>query len=191
MPTHRRTIICAITWSTLCCRPTDSGAPELPDSPPRILILINDEGLTLRAGQAIRGALWDLARLTVLLSRGAASAEALGAFRAGQSSLLVSTPAAVRGLDLPMLDAVFMLGCPDSPAAYVHAAGRVGRIGQSGPHKVVTVVASGEEEMRLRGIARAAGVALETAEAAPAQPLSELDELQNLKKALEDLYDLY
>ncbi|GLB36042.1 putative helicase superfamily c-terminal domain [Lyophyllum shimeji] len=60
-------------------------------------------------------------------------------------TLLVSTLATTRGLDLPELTHVFILGIPDGPKvtgktvdAYVHLAGRVGRFGRGG--KVITVV---------------------------------------------------
>lgn len=55
-------------------------------------------------------------------------------------TLLVSTLATTRGMDLPSLTHVFILGLPeDRPGdAYMHAAGRVGRFGRSG--KVITVI---------------------------------------------------
>ena len=61
-------------------------------------------------------------------------------------TLLVSTLATTRGLDLPSLTHVFILGLPeDRPGdAYMHAAGRVGRFGRSG--KVITVI---EERKRV------------------------------------------
>ncbi|KAF5384794.1 hypothetical protein D9615_001424 [Tricholomella constricta] len=66
-------------------------------------------------------------------------------------TLLVSTLATTRGLDLPELTHVFILGIPDGPKvngrtvdAYVHLAGRVGRFGRGG--KVITVVEKEAEE---------------------------------------------
>lgn len=55
-------------------------------------------------------------------------------------TLLVSTLASTRGLDLPELSHVFILGLPDARRVdpYLHAAGRVGRFGRGG--KVVTVL---------------------------------------------------
>lgn len=60
-------------------------------------------------------------------------------------TLLVSTLATTRGLDLPELTHVFILGIPDGPKvngrtvdAYLHLAGRVGRFGRGG--KVITVI---------------------------------------------------
>jgi len=55
-------------------------------------------------------------------------------------TLLVSTLATTRGLDLPDLTHVFILGVPeDRPVdTYLHAAGRTGRFGRSG--KVISVL---------------------------------------------------
>lgn len=65
-----------------------------------------------------------------------------GTVPADTPTLLVSTLAAVRGLDLPDLTHVFVMGARAMDAlnhdSYAHAAGRVGRFGKSG--KVITVV---------------------------------------------------
>jgi hypothetical protein len=65
-------------------------------------------------------------------------------------ALLVSTLATTRGLDLPELTHVFILGIPGGPKvtgqtvdAYLHIAGRVGRFGRGG--KVITVVEKDED----------------------------------------------
>lgn len=64
--------------------------------------------------------------------------------------LLVATLARTRGLDLPALTHVFVLGLAEGPHvngrsvdAYVHIAGRVGRFGRAG--RVVSVVGSEAE----------------------------------------------
>ena len=69
-------------------------------------------------------------------------------------TLLVSTIATTRGLDLPALGHVFILGIPEGPKvtgrgvdAYVHLAGRVGRFGRGG--RVVTIV---EESAGVSGV---------------------------------------
>ncbi|EKM61225.1 uncharacterized protein PHACADRAFT_247700 [Phanerochaete carnosa HHB-10118-sp] len=55
-------------------------------------------------------------------------------------TLLVATLASIRGLDMPDLTHVFILGASEAldQDSYTHAAGRVGRFGKSG--KVITVV---------------------------------------------------
>ena len=66
-------------------------------------------------------------------------------------TLLVSTLATTRGLDLPELSHVFLLGTPadGSVETYAHMAGRVGRAGREG--KVVSVVESGPRLQRTAG----------------------------------------
>lgn len=95
---------------------------------------VNAYGLDLHSGTAGR---------SHLLSGGEAVSE--------NPTLLVSTLATTRGLDLPELTHVFILGIPEGPKvnarsvdAYVHIAGRVGRFGRGG--KVITVVEDDEKE---------------------------------------------
>ena len=60
--------------------------------------------------------------------------------------LLVSTLANIRGLDLPDLSHVFVMGVPEGRVdSYTHVAGRTGRFGKTG--KVITVVERVEEEV--------------------------------------------
>ena len=68
-------------------------------------------------------------------------------------TLLVSTLASTRGLDLPELSHVFVLGVLDGGAvdSYLHVAGRVGRFGRSG--RVISILESPhevEDDGRLR-----------------------------------------
>ncbi|PFH54772.1 hypothetical protein AMATHDRAFT_306 [Amanita thiersii Skay4041] len=77
-------------------------------------------------------------------------------------TLLVSTLASTRGIDLPELTHVFILGIPEGPRvsgrgvdAYLHIAGRVGRFGRKG--KVISIVenkgsAEGTEEDGVAGV---------------------------------------
>lgn len=81
--------------------------------------------------------------------------------REDNPTLLVSTLATTRGVDLPELTHVFILGIPEGPKvtgravdAYVHLAGRVGRFGRGG--KVVTIVEKGGEEGPGAGITEGA-----------------------------------
>ena len=60
--------------------------------------------------------------------------------------LLISTLANTRGLDLPDLSHVFVMGVPEGRVdTYTHIAGRTGRFGKTG--KIVTVVEKIEEEV--------------------------------------------
>ena len=55
--------------------------------------------------------------------------QAMHAFRDNESTLLLATPAASRGLDLPAVGFVYSLGAPADATDYLHRAGRAGRIG--------------------------------------------------------------
>lgn len=66
--------------------------------------------------------------------------------------LLVANSAGVRGLDLPALSHVFILGIPDGATGgignsdtYLHLAGRVGRFGATG--RVVTILEEDDERV--------------------------------------------
>lgn len=70
----------------------------------------------------------------------------------GNVTLLISTRATTRGIDLPVSH-VFILGVPDNAFIYRHLAGRVGRRGTEG--RVVEVIsASAEDEVRMRDVYR-------------------------------------
>ncbi len=65
-------------------------------------------------------------------------------FSANQTSVLVTTAAATRGLDFPQVTDVLNLGIVGSAADYVHRAGRVGRIGQRSRGSVISVLQPAE-----------------------------------------------
>jgi ATP-dependent RNA helicase DeaD len=58
--------------------------------------------------------------------------QVMARFRAGQIRHLVATDVAARGIDIEELSHVFIYSTPDSPEAYIHRAGRTGRIGRGG-----------------------------------------------------------
>jgi superfamily II DNA/RNA helicase len=64
-------------------------------------------------------------------------------FRSGQARVLVATDVAARGLDIPAVSHVFHLDLPVDADAYLHRAGRAGRLGRNGMS--VALVTSGEE----------------------------------------------
>ncbi|KRM73070.1 DEAD/DEAH box helicase [Lacticaseibacillus brantae] len=64
--------------------------------------------------------------------RQVARQKALQDFRAGKLTLLLVTDLAGRGLDIPRLPAVINFDVPKRQAAYIHRAGRTGRMGASG-----------------------------------------------------------
>ncbi|KAG0212261.1 hypothetical protein BGX28_006614 [Mortierella sp. GBA30] len=65
-----------------------------------------------------------------------------------------------RGLDLPGLSHVYIVGLPSSPSSYLHMAGRTGRMGQKG--QVVTIIRDdGHLEDRARSLFNRLSVPIE------------------------------
>ncbi|KAI0094953.1 P-loop containing nucleoside triphosphate hydrolase protein [Irpex rosettiformis] len=109
---------------------------------PRVALLV------LPADASVRRAVFDLRLLGVNAhgldvldtARGGAYLLQHGTQAEANPTLLVSTLATTRGLDLPDLTHVFILGVPEALKAdtYLHVAGRVGRFGK--PGKVIAVL---------------------------------------------------
>jgi superfamily II DNA/RNA helicase len=102
--------------------------------------------LVLPASAPVQRALHDLRMLGInafgldLLSAERGQAHLVGGSGGGTGegpTLLVSTTASTRGIDLPDLSHVFIWGVVDTNS-YRHASGRVGRFGREG--KVVSVL---------------------------------------------------
>jgi superfamily II DNA/RNA helicase len=159
--------------------------------------------------------------LSVLLpSTGAEPIKALHAFRDRVASLLLATPSAARGLDLPAVSHVYSLGLPPDATEYVHRAGRAGRIGSTAGGEVCTVLTREELPALQQMVEQELGLELECVELdrqglgllgseydAARQELLQLDgevkqqqkqgeagmgeeQLENARKGLEDLFNL-
>mmetsp|Transcript_13359 Transcript_13359/g.35542 ORF Transcript_13359/g.35542 Transcript_13359/m.35542 type:complete len:123 (+) Transcript_13359:1-369(+) len=111
-------------------------------------------------------------------------------FRANQTSVLVTTAAATRGLDFPQVTTVLNLGIIGSAADYLHRAGRVGRIGQARRGEVLSILGAAElpqllllgEQLRFTPQQRTI---------APVQPLRPESTKEEAVSALEDIFSLY
>ncbi|WIA21360.1 hypothetical protein OEZ85_000580 [Tetradesmus obliquus] len=115
-----------------------------------------------RAAEPLRAALWGDHMLSVLLpSTGAEPIKALHAFRDRVASLLLATPSAARGLDLPAVSHVYSLGLPPDATDYVHRAGRAGRIGSTAGGEICTVVTREELPALQRMVEEELGLQLE------------------------------
>jgi superfamily II DNA/RNA helicase len=139
-----------------------AGGPDAP--PPRVIVFAADDAAARELARPLRAMLWGDHSMAVLLGEGVEPITALHAFRDARASLLVATPAAARGLDLPAVSHVYNAAPPSGAAEYLHRAGRAGRIG-AGPTGVVTTLTSGAEEAAaLDALAAELGVALERVE---------------------------
>lgn len=119
--------------------------------------------LVIPSSAPVQRAVWELREMGVnaemldVAARERGGAYLLGNVMRANPRLLVATLASTRGLDLPALTHVFVLGLPEGPHvngrsvdAYVHIAGRVGRFGRAG--RVVTVVGSAAEGAKVERI---------------------------------------
>ena len=121
---------------------------------PRVALLI------LQASAPVRRAVYDLRSLGVNAHEiNVSNAAGGGSFllRKGTApvvvpTLIVATLPTIRGIDLPDLTHVFILGFSKAltPDEYLHAAGRVGRFGRSG--KVISILEEQRENEEKDGI---------------------------------------
>lgn len=140
-----------------------------PDEPPaRAWVFAPDEATARDAAEPLRAALWGRHTLAVLLPDGEEPTRAAVAFRDGGASLLLATPAAERGLDMPAVRFVYSLGPPSSANAYVHRAGRVGRVGAL-RGATVTTLCTPAQLPDLQAMARELGVELQVVDQAGEQ----------------------
>lgn len=91
--------------------------------------------------------------------------------RRGALRFLVATDVAARGIDIPDLSHVIQYEPPEDPEAYIHRAGRTGRMGSSGV--AISLVAE-MEKFKLQSIARYYNIHMEE------RPLPDDGELERI-----------
>jgi ATP-dependent RNA helicase DeaD len=91
--------------------------------------------------------------------------------RRGALRFLVATDVAARGIDIPDLSHVIMYEPPEEPEAYIHRAGRTGRMGSSGV--AISLVAE-MEKFKLQSIAHHYNINMEE------RPLANDEELERV-----------
>lgn len=91
--------------------------------------------------------------------------------RRGSLRFLVATDVAARGIDIPDLSHVIQYEPPEDPEAYIHRAGRTGRMGSSGV--AISLVAE-MEKFKLQSIARYYNINMEE------RPLPSDEELERI-----------
>jgi len=160
---------------------------------PRTIVFFEDEEAAAAAAPALRAALWGLHTIAVLLPGGAEPTRAQHAFRDGAASLLLATPEAERGMDWPAVRHVYSAaGAAPGATAYLHRAGRAGRLGDGGGGTVTTLIQPAEVAAA-RSVLAELGVSnaeeLDSRMLVPDEASS--DSLAAAMRRLEDLYTVF
>ena len=157
-------------------------------APARVMLFAESEDQARAISDPLRTVLWGDHAISVLLPGGMEPIKALHSFRDNQTTLLIATPTAARGLDLPAVSHVYNISPPVNAADYLHRAGRAGRIG-SPVRGLVTTMAAPEEVAGLLAVAAALGIELIREEAPPRPTLSgegdDVSDVEEAKRALE------
>lgn len=159
-------------------------------APARVMVFADSEEQARALSDPLRTVLWGEHAISVLLPGGTEPIKALHAFRDNQTTLLLATPAAARGLDLPAVSHVYNLSPPGDAADYLHRAGRAGRIGSPVAGLITTMVAP-EEEAGLLAIGEELSIDMVPEEAPPAPALAagddgaEVGDVEAARRALE------
>lgn len=142
----------------LAASATNGARSKKPIQRPRVVVFFPDEAQAKAAIEPLRDALWGEHRLCVLLPKtGVSPLTIMDQFKRNETSVMLSTPTSVRGLDFPELTHVYTLYLPiDDPREYLHLAGRVGRVGHLTEGRVVSVLKETEAE-KLEDLAKTLG----------------------------------
>ena len=115
--------------------------------------------------------------------------------------MLLATPSASRGLDLPAVSHVYNLGPVSDAKEYLHRAGRAGRIGST-TGGLVTSIVTQDELPKLQALTNELGVtlAVESEEqqglgllppgSKAAEAKGDGENIEALKRGLEDIFKL-
>ena len=120
---------------------------------PRVVIFFPNEEEARKSMPRLRDALWGDYKLGVLLpNTGVNPLKIMEQFKFNETGVLLATSNSVRGLDFSGLTHVYTLYMPVDVREYLHLAGRVGRIGQTGSSsgiggKVTSIIREGDTEM--------------------------------------------
>ncbi|KAK9816599.1 hypothetical protein WJX72_002558 [[Myrmecia] bisecta] len=187
---HRYMVVDAPRKLAVLCRQMRQDLrAEGEDLPaPRVMVFADSEADARQAAPPLRSVLWGDHKMSVLLPSGEEPITALHSFRDNKATLMLATPAAARGLDLPAVSYVYNLGMPEDATGYLHRAGRAGRIGS--PVKgIVTTLVTQEELPALLKMAEELNFELKEV-AEPSREVREGD-VDSAKRDLEDLYNLF
>ncbi|MBD3165724.1 DEAD/DEAH box helicase, partial [bacterium] len=101
------------------------------ENPPSAIIFCNTKSRVEYLAQVLQRFGFDADMLTSDLTQNARE-KVLQRIRAGTLKFLVATDVAARGIDIPQLSHVILYEPPEELEAYIHRAGRTGRVGASG-----------------------------------------------------------
>lgn len=197
---HRYMVVPAERKLAVLCRQIRVDLKEQGDdaAPTRVMVFAPTSEAAQACASPIRNVLWGAHKVAVLLPKGEEPIKALHSFRDNKSSLLIATPQAARGLDLPAVSHVYNLGPPEDPTEYLHRAGRAGRIG-SPVGGVITTLVTPEHESALLTMADELKISLHKANEPAVDPLIASDngdlpdaaDVERTKQGLEDIFNLY
>ena len=163
------------------------------EAPARVILFAESEPQARMLADPLRTVLWGEHSLAVLLPGGMEPIKALHSFRDNKASLLLATPLAARGLDLPAVSHVYNMSLPHDMADYLHRAGRTGRIGSSVQNGVITTMITGDEEGIILQMGHDLGIGLQRLAPIPPPSLrdggqgggGDLQDVEEAKRALE------
>eukprot|EP00529_Nitzschia_sp_RCC80_P009394 CAMPEP_0113447038 /NCGR_PEP_ID=MMETSP0014_2-20120614/4029_1 /TAXON_ID=2857 /ORGANISM="Nitzschia sp." /LENGTH=768 /DNA_ID=CAMNT_0000338175 /DNA_START=35 /DNA_END=2341 /DNA_ORIENTATION=+ /assembly_acc=CAM_ASM_000159 len=183
------------------------GRPVSDQSPPRVVIFFPNEDIAKESIIPLRDALWGEHKVCVLLPKiGVNPLQMMEQFKNNETTVMLATPNSVRGLDFPAVTHVYTLYLPtDDPREYVHLAGRVGRVGQSGSvrgrgGRVVSVLKE-EDASKMENLASELGFKFDDVVIETSVPTLEMDEdgivdtesasdVEDMRRYLEDTLSL-
>ena len=120
------------------------------ENPASAIIFCNTKGTVHYLSVVLKRFGYDADELSSDLAQSARE-KVMARVRRGTLRFLVATDVAARGIDIPDLSHVFQYEPPEDPEAYIHRAGRTGRMGSSGV--VISLVAE-MEKFKIQSIAR-------------------------------------
>jgi len=209
-------VLCRLLRECYASPKANKEKEEMIRNPPRAIVYASSAEKAIEVASRLQNALWNsfegdatagLWGLSVLLPSAEeplnsrttdnktltvleSSLRVMEMFRANQTSVLVTTASATRGLDFPQVTHVFNLGIVGAPVDYLHRAGRIGRVGQSERGAVVSVLGPAEVP-QLLALGEELHFSPEQREPPAATNFSAELDSDSAVQALTDLFNLY
>lgn len=140
------------------------------ENPSSAIIFCNTKGTVHYLSVVLKRFGYDADELSSDLAQSARE-KVMARVRRGALRFLVATDVAARGIDIPDLSHVIQYEPPEDPEAYIHRAGRTGRMGSSGV--AISLVAE-MEKFKLQSIARYYNINMEE------RPLPDDEEMERV-----------